>query len=1174
MVRIHPGSFIIIFLFPAYSYDRSHTFAMSIHPYKDIWDKKNFPGIDHYLEQRPECAVFSGLAGSSDAFIISSLFETTNQPILVLTDNSKHADVLVNECATLIGDDAVSSFPSRDAIPYNMKSPFGPTVEARFQSLKQLMARERRVYIAPVATLLQRLMQPRDFFNRTVNLKVGDEISQETLSRWLQEIGFRRETTVADLGTFAIRGGIFDVYPFISDMPLRIEFWGDYIESIRLFDIFTQKSKDSVEQASIVPMHEFVFSKQDIEHALEKMRDYCAKNGVAQDGVTRLEHSWKSLADYEGIEWFLHWFCPPDTTILDYLPQDTLVVWDDLFGPDRRFDETLQNYNRHLERIPGVFLPLVSMPDTLLIDAGQAKQDLALFPQVLLGTGSAPDDAVQIRLALAEQPSFAQSFEALSIDLSRLESTGYDTTILCPTIGQAERLLEAIGEEHNQHLTVATGYIDRGFLDKKNKTATYTETQIFNRPYRRIRTKKSKSSAPISSFDSLSPGDYVVHVDHGIAQFVGIERISTGDTHQDCMVLHYQGKSKLYVPVHDFHKVQKYVGKDSTSPTLSKLGTATWEKLKQKTRESLQQMAEELVQLYAKREYLEGIKFSKDSLWQKEFEEAFIYDETPDQLSTIKDVKKDMESEKPMDRLVCGDVGFGKTEVAMRAAFKAVNDGYQVAVLAPTTVLVAQHFTTFTERMADFPIRICMLSRFLSPREIRENVEKINAGQYDIIIGTHRLLSQDVVFKNLGLLIIDEEQRFGVRHKEKLKQYRYKVDVLSMTATPIPRTLHMSLAGARDLSIINTPPRNRLPVDTSVVEYHNEVLRQAIEYELDRGGQVFVVHNRIKNLYLLQDQIEQLVPRARVVVAHGQMDEKELQRIMQAFIAGRYDVLLSTVIIENGIDISNVNTIIVNRADAMGLSQLYQLRGRVGRSSEQAYAYLLTPSFKQIDEVSLKRLRALEQYTDLGSGFQIAMRDLEIRGAGNILGTKQHGFIAAVGFELYCQLLKEEVEKIQGNEVPEKETETAIDISMDAYIPSEYISDGTTRIAIYQELSSARSADEIDSIERSMVDRFGALPEPVTALLLVMRIKQLARKLGISRLSIDSNATLTLSMEGKDDEIRNRVKKILTTSDRQFEIVSEKQVVLKTTLAVIGRKQQALETMTVLENVLHQPEPA
>ncbi len=1147
---------------------------MTIHPFKEIWDPKSFPGIDQWLKSRPDCSLFSGLAGSSDAFVISALFDSTDQAMLVLTPNSKRADVLVNECSALLGDEAVSSFPSRDAIPYNMKSPFGPTVEARFLAMKQLLAREKRVYIAPVSTLLQRVSKPRAFFNRTVNVRVGDEISPETLSQWLQEIGFRRETMVSDLGTFAVRGGIFDVYPFISDMPLRIEFWGDSIESIRLFDVFTQKSKDSIEEAAIVPMTEFEFSREQIDTALERMRDFCDKQEISRDGVTRLEHSWKSLADYEGIEWFLHWFDPPDTTILDYLPQDAMIVWDDVFGPDRRFPETVENYNRHLERVPSVCSALVSRPESLLVDGEQIRQDLALFQQVLLDTENPPEKVFQIKLSLADQPSFAQSFEALNIDLTRLESTGYKTTILCPTLGQAERLLEAIGENHADKLTVAVGYIERGFLNKQNKTATYTEAQIFNRPYRRVRTKKSKSGTPITSFDSLTPGDYVVHVDHGIAQFVGIERISTGDIHQDCMVLHYQGRSKLYVPIHDFHKVQKYVGKDSTSPTLSKLGTASWEKLKQKTRESLQEMAQELVQLYAKREYMEGIKFGKDSLWQKEFEDAFIYDETPDQLTTIKDVKKDMESNKPMDRLVCGDVGFGKTEVAMRAAFKAVNDGYQVAVLAPTTVLVAQHFTTFSERMADFPVRICMLSRFLSPKEIRENVKKINAGEYDIVIGTHRMLSEDVVFKNLGMLIIDEEQRFGVRHKEKLKHYRYKVDVLSMTATPIPRTLHMSLAGARDMSIINTPPRNRLPVDTSVMEYRNDVLKQAVEYELDRGGQVFVVHNRIKNLYLLQDQIEQLVPQARVVVAHGQMDEKELQKIMQAFIAGRYDVLLSTVIIENGIDISNVNTIIVNRADAMGLSQLYQLRGRVGRSSEQAYAYLLTPSFKQIDEVSLKRLRALEQYTDLGSGFQIAMRDLEIRGAGNILGNKQHGFIAAVGFELYCQLLKEEVEKIRGNEAPEKETETTIDIQLDAYLPAEFISDGTTRIATYQELSSARSAGEIDSIEQSLVDRFGPLPQPVTALLLVMRVKQLARECGISRLSIDSSATLTLGFEGKDEDVRRKVQKFIKAGDRSFEIVSEKQVSMKTTLISSDKSQQALETISVLENVINEPAPA
>ncbi|RPI97109.1 MAG: DEAD/DEAH box helicase, partial [Spirochaetales bacterium] len=518
---------------------------------------------------------------------------------------------------------------------------------------------------------------------------------------------------------------------------------------------------------------------------------------------------------------------------------------------------------------------------------------------------------------------------------------------------------------------------------------------MFNRGHYVAQGKKTKKSAPITSYDTLLPGDFVVHIDHGIAKFCGVKRIQTTGTHQDCMELLYQDNVKVYVPIEDFHKVRKYIGKDASAPLLSKIGTARWEKQKAKARESLREMADKLVGLYARRHYLEGIQFSADSVWQKEFEESFMFEPTPDHLTAIEQVKKDMMSSKPMDRLVCGDVGFGKTEIAMRAAFKAAMDGYQVALLAPTTILAAQHLATFSQRMANYPLRVAGLSRFQNSKEQREIVKNIQTGAIHIVIGTHRILSKDIAFHNLGLLIIDEEQRFGVIHKEKLKQYRFSVDVLSMTATPIPRTLHLSLIGIRDLSIINTPPKNRLPIETHVLEQHDEIVHGAIENELERGGQVYVVDNRIKNLPHLQDIIERAVPRARVALAHGQMEETRLETIMKEFVAGKHDVLLSTAIIESGLDIPNVNTLIVNHAEHLGLSQLYQLRGRVGRSAEQAYAYFLVKSLKHISETSLKRLRALQQYTDLGSGFQIAMRDLENRGAGTILGAEQHDVIAS-----------------------------------------------------------------------------------------------------------------------------------------------------------------------------------
>jgi transcription-repair coupling factor (superfamily II helicase) len=1146
---------------------------MDFPPLKKIWSPQSLSAVTRWLESEPDCAVVEGLVGSSDALFIAGLWQSRHRPVCVLTPNAKRAESLLEECASLIGAEQVSLLPSRDAIPYNMKSPFGPTVESRFETLQQLMAGNKKVYVAPAATLLQKLPSPRDLFNRTIHIQPGDEISPDTLAGWLQDNGFRRETAVEDLGTFAIRGGIFDIYPFLAEYPLRLEFWGDTIESVRYFDIFSQKSRGAASAASIFPMSEFNIGAEQIDRALAAMKAYCDQAHIPLQGVHRLEHAWKTLLDFEGIEWYLHWFDLPHTSLFDFLPPESILVWDDLYDIERRLDEARQNYMRHIERAPELFLPLVSPPDKLLFAAQDIIEQLSACQRVAINTLPHPPEAQAIRVTLQEQPSFGQAIEPLIDDFRSRRAEGYEIYLVSPNIGHAERLSDLIGEQCPE-ATIALGYLERGFVDPAGTIAWYTENQLFTRThYRPVRTRKVKSAAPISGFDQLTPGDFVVHVDHGIARFTGVERIRTGDMRRDCMVLLYRDSAKLYVPVDDFHKVQKYLARDAAQPALSKLGTAAWERLKERTRNSLKEMAQELVDLYAKRQYLEGIHFPGDTTWQKEFEDEFIYEETPDQLTAIQDVKENMESNKPMDRLVCGDVGFGKTEVAMRAAFKAVMSGFQAAILAPTTVLAAQHFATFTERMANFPVKLGQLSRFLSAREQRETVERAKAGKIDILIGTHRLLSQDVGFKNLGLLVIDEEQRFGVRHKEKLKQYRYKVDVLSMTATPIPRTLHMSLIGARDLSIINTPPRNRLPVQTHVLEYHDEVLKSAIEFELERGGQAYVVHNRIKNLYILRDRIEHLVPRARVIIAHGQMDEKELQNIMQAFIAGRFDVLLSTVIIENGLDIPNVNTIIINRADAMGLSQLYQLRGRVGRSSEQAFAYLLTPSFRQVSEISLRRLRALEQYTDLGSGFQIAMRDLEIRGAGNVLGTRQHGFIAAVGFELYCKLLKEAVDEIQGVEQQPAKPETKVDLPLEAFIPAEYVSDSAARVSIYQELSAAESLDAVAQVEESLIDRFGPLPRPVLSLTLIMRVKALAKALGISRLSLNAAGELVLAFEGDEKTAGDHIKHILAHSPYAFEVIYDTPVLLRAPLHGAAAAQRSDEILVTLRAIAEKSAP-
>ncbi len=1137
---------------------------MDIEKFSTLWAPINFPQINQIVSNPEKNLLLDGIIGSSDAFFISDLFRKTANSALVVTESSKKAETLVDECKTFIDEESVLLLPSRDAVPYNMKSPFGPLTESRFRVLTSLLNGKKCVVITPYSSLLQRITPRKKLFNSIIRIQTGDDVSIETLTKWFTDSGFHRETQVTDIGTFCVRGGIVDIYPFLYENPLRIEFWGNYIESIREFDVFTQKSQDLRKSVEIVPIKEFLFNSEEIDTTLEQIEGYIESNKIDSNFYTKIEHQWKIAGDYEGIEWFLHWFKKPYSSILDYFPSDSFIVWDDLIAPSRRLDETRQNYTRHLERIPEIYKPLVSQPDSLLIDQRQLEDELELFKIIYLNTIEVRGEVKQYKIDLIEQPQLPGELDTLSANVSQYNDNGYRTVLLCPNIGHAERMQELIGEQC-PFIEIAIGFLVRGFIAREIKFLIYSEAQIINRVIRPVKIKKQKSGIPLTGFDALAPQDYVVHEDHGIAQFLGVERIATQDFQKDCMVLLYADGAKVYVPVEDFHKVQKYVGKDTVVPSLSKIGTSAWEKLKTKTRESLKEMAQELIDLYAKRQFLEGIRFQPDNLWQKEFEDSFIYDETVDQLKAIKEIKVDMESNKPMDRLICGDVGFGKTEVSMRAAFKAVMSGYQVAVLAPTTILAAQHFSTFSERMSNFPVRVSMLSRFLKPKEQKPILEKIREGNVDIVIGTHRILSEDINFKNLGLLIVDEEQRFGVKHKEKLKHLKFGVDVLSMTATPIPRTLHMSLIGARDLSIINTPPRNRLPIETKVAEYHDELIKNAIENEMDRGGQIYFVNNRIKNLEMIKEKIEILVPRARVVIAHGQTDETELEIIMKEFIAGRYDILLSTVIIENGLDISNVNTIIVNRADALGLSQLYQLRGRVGRSSEQAFAYFLTPEFKQMNDISLKRLRALEQYTDLGSGFQIAMRDLEIRGAGNILGNSQHGFIAAVGFELYCRLLQDAVKELKGENVQLQRRDVKVEIPLEAYIPNEYIADGATRISVYQELSSISVIHGIEEFEKGLIDRFGPIPGSVNNLLILMRIKILAKLYGASRIAIHRNGELVLSFEGDPVEIQSNIKKLFAATNLNFNISNETPLVVKTTLKSSTIEHQVIETIGIFK---------
>jgi transcription-repair coupling factor (superfamily II helicase) len=1117
----------------------------------------------------PPVSLFTGIVESGDSWLAAELFSRMSKPVLVITNTAQAADRLVAECNSLCDGGPALAIPSRDAVAYSMTSPFGPTTEARLVAMHALLDAQARIYVAPARSLLQRVPAPHRLYNAIIRLAVGDDVGLSTLTAWLHDAHFTRERVVEDIGTFSVRGGIVDVYPFAYDNPLRIEFWGDTIESIREFDIASQTSAATRKEVVVYPMREFCFSEEQLAQGIERMRAHAQTRGLDAAQVERLAHQYMTSGDYEGIEHFLHWFHEEENSLLSYCKNDVCVVWDDLVGPASRFAGEMDMYIRRHENVAAKVRAFVSPPQELLLSPESVCADIERYQRVFLDTaGVAGPYVPEYPCSLQQQPRSGGSHELMVSMLRQYTERGFDCTMVCATRRSAQRIASYL-EEEVPGIRYATGYCAEGVIDPGGKTALLSEHRLYNR--RSIpRTQFGKKRAGVSRahLDAIAPGDYVVHEDHGIGRFRGIQSVTAQNVARDCMVLQFAENAKLFVPIEDFHKVQKYIADTQNAPRLSKLGSGAWKRLKNRTREELKQIADELIRLYAKRKYDHGVSFSADTMWQREFEEMFPFEETKDQQAAIEQIKKDMEASRPMDRLICGDVGFGKTEVALRAAFKAVMDGFQVAVLVPTTILAAQHHRTFENRMRQYPVRIGLLSRFRSTTQQRETRQQLKAGTMDIVIGTHRLLSKDIVFANLGLLVIDEEQRFGVKHKEKIKQMRHSIDVLSMTATPIPRTLYMSLSGIRSLSLINSPPRNRLPIQTTVAEYHDELVMEALERELQRGGQVYFVHNRIQNLQTYYERLCELVPHARIITAHGQMDEQYLETVMDRFTAGEYDILLTTVIIENGLDITNVNTIIVNRADRMGLAQLYQLRGRVGRSSTQAYALFLTPPVQKLEEKSLRKLKAMEQYTELGSGFQIAMRDMEIRGMGNMLGAKQHGFIAAVGYDMYCKMLKESIQKARhGEDVSQQEDiSPKVDVPIDVSIPNEYIQDSTTRVSVYQQLAGARSLEQVDETRDMMVDRFGDMPERVYTLITIMKIRVCARQLQITRVVISTTGELQLYYEHDTAQDGAGVMQpVLTSSPYHFTVSADTPLRMTTTLYARDTVQRLEETFTLLQ---------
>jgi transcription-repair coupling factor (superfamily II helicase) len=1061
---------------------------MSIPTLLDLANRSNNLSLlsEKIAEGKNHIAI-SGLVGSGKSFLLAFLKEKLQVPILVLTYHPDEATKLFEDLQSFLGEDEVLFFPSREILPYELEVPYSEVLGARLSCLYELLLQRKKVVVTHIRAVLEKTIPPDELKSKIIQLKVGQELEMDDLVQRILGSGFKRTPQVEEVGTYSQRGGILDLFPYTSENPLRIEFFGNRIESIREFSVFNQRTIIKKDEATILPKREFYLGDEELERYLRGLEDKKAQN--LRDRINLYQ-------DIPGLEWMAPLFKLPQGELFDYLPEDTLCFLDE---PELIKREIEQIWEEAKERYQEVDArgELVPKPDAFLKGATSLENRIKKFQH--LDNYYLKRENLDFDLGMTESESLLSDFTRLKKSLEKEENGKRRIYITCENSGQRERLEELL-EKDAEKVTFLLLNLSSGFLFPELELTVLPEHQLFRRYFRRRRKRKFKEGMPLSTYTSLSSGDFVVHIDFGIGRYAGLETLSIDEKKRDCLLLIYKDGDKLYVPVEEFNRIQKYIGKDG-EPNLSKLGSPSWEKTKEKTKEALKEMAEGLIQLYAERKAKPGYAFSSDTPWQKELESSFIYEETPDQIEAIETIKKDMEKPVPMDRLICGDVGYGKTEVALRAAFKCVMDGKQVAVLVPTTILAQQHHATFTERLKDYPVQIEVLSRFKSPKEQKEVIDSVKRGKIDILIGTHRLLQKDIQFKDLGLLIVDEEQRFGVAHKEKLKKFKKSVDVLTLTATPIPRTLQLSLLGAKDMSIINTPPKDRLPIQTSISRFDKELIAEAILREADRGGQVYFVHNRVESINSIYNLLRKLLPELRLAVAHGQMEEKVLEKIMLQFLEGKYDCLLCTNIIESGLDLPNVNTILINRADRFGLAELYQLKGRVGRSNRKAYAYLLVPDFGDLTPQARKRLSAIQQYTQLGSGFYLALRDLEIRGAGNILGPQQHGFIEEIGFDLYCQLLEEAVREIKGEEI-KKIKEAKLEMDLDLFLPQEYIADSQQRMEIYKKLSEIKKKEEVDDLKVELQDRFGPLPREAQELLEISEIKLLCQAKGISKLTL------------------------------------------------------------------------
>lgn len=1163
----------------------------------------------------------SGMAEAQKVHLACALAERTGRPLLFLCDSERSAAQTMEDVSALLPG-GVSLFPAREITFYQDVAASREVAYRRMETLRKLVSGEVRAVVAPADALLHRVMPRAVFSAYTIHLRVGDQLPPDELLEQLLAAGYSREYMVEGKGQFSVRGGIVDIYPADALSALRIEYFDDEVDSIRTFDVMNQRSQANLQEAVIPPASEAPVPLEDhaalcrsLLAALERQTEKLMASGEKEESGTTLSDlpleegevaevftksnrtlerfSEKLRAAVEQmekgissrmLEKFMHLLYPQTETLLDYMTRP-IVVMDEpeaLFERmDSRSGEFEQALSSALER--GEALPeqnglMLTRGETI----GQMRRTTILALTSILRPVKELAPTLLAQMGGIGVGSYGGRTKDMCSDITRWMQEGWHVAVLSGGAARGERMRQSFEDEGIRTTFDEEGMhppkagecriypttLSGGFQYPGIKLAVIACGDVFGAKGAKVH-KKKKQGSRIESFTDLSVGDYVVHETHGIGIYQGTKRLTSEGASRDYLLVQYLGSDKLYIPVDHLDRIQKYIGGgEGTAPKLSRLGGKDWDKQKNKVRESLKELAFDLVKLYADRQKNKGYAFGKDTLWQQEFEENFPFQETPDQLQATEEIKADMERELPMDRLLCGDVGYGKTEVALRAAFKAVMDGKQVAILAPTTILAQQHYTTLMRRFEGFPVHADVLSRFRTTKEQKETLRRLEAGEVDIIVGTHRILAKDVKFKDLGLLIVDEEQRFGVGHKETIKNMKKSVDVLTMSATPIPRTLHMSMVGIRDMSVLETPPQARYPVQTYVMEYQDSVIRDAILRELGRGGQVYFLYNRVGSIDQCYGQLQKLVPEARIGIAHGQMKESALEDVMLDFSQQKYDVLLCTTIIESGLDIPMANTLIIYDADYFGLGQLYQMRGRVGRSNRLAYAYFTVRPGKVLSETAQKRLDAIREFTEFGSGFRIAMRDLELRGAGNLLGPQQSGHLANIGYDLYCKLLEEAVLEAQGEAPkPNKDVETRMDVHVNAYLPAGYVTGDKQRLEVYKRIAAITTAAQRDDVEDELVDRFGDEPQCVANLVAVAYLKAMCTKLGIERVN-QVNGRMLMRFADNAQVDGEKLFKALTGFDRRLTLNAAMPVTMTFRDDTLGKEDMLHLCVKVMERLL------